>query len=61
MEVEYSYLIDDAKLNLAQKLNTKMEEYKINPTEELKKSIIILMQDRQKLFSFDKVVIEKYI
>lgn len=61
MEIEYSYLIDDAKLNLAEQINKKMEEYKVNPTEEIKKAIIILMQDRQKLFLFDKAVIEKYI
>lgn len=59
--IDYQVLLDDAKLNLSNKLNEKIEEYKNNPTAEKKREIAILINDRQQLFLFNKKVIEKYL
>lgn len=59
--IEYSYLIDDAKINLAKKIKDKMNQYQENPNSELKSEIINLMQDRQQLFLFNTDTIKKYL
>lgn len=60
-EIDYRDFIDIAKISLANKINEKMAEYKSNPSIELKKEIIKLMQDRKELYLFNLDVVKKYI
>ena len=60
-KIDYKYLVDDAKINLSTQLNDKMNEYKKNPTKELKKDILQLIQDRQNIFLFDVDTIIEYL
>lgn len=59
--INYISLIDIAKINLSNKFNYKLQEYKKNQTSELKEDIIKLVQDRKKIFLFDKDIINKYL
>lgn len=59
--LDYQILLDEAKINLSNKLNEKIEEYKKSPTAEKKGEIAILMNDRQQLFLFNKEIIKKYL
>lgn len=59
--MDYRYMIEIAKINLIEKLNEKMREYKEEPNIQTKKEILELMKDRRQLFLFDTVIIEKYI
>jgi len=59
--IDYIDLIEIAKINLANKLNEKVEEYKKERTPELKREVAKLMQDREELYKLNKKVIEKYI
>lgn len=54
-------LMDIAKVNLANKINRVRCEYKINPTDRLKKELIELTNDRRELFLFNQEVIKKYL
>lgn len=60
-KMDYRYMIEIAKINLIEKLNEKMREYKEEPNIQTKKEILELMKDRRQLFLFDTVIIEKYI
>lgn len=59
--IDYIDLIEIAKINLANKLNEKVEEYKKERTPELKREVAKLMQDREEIYKLNKKVIEKYI
>lgn len=59
--INYIDLIDDAKINLSHIINEKVAEYKKNQTQDLKKEIIDLINDRKKIFMFNKSIIQKYI
>ncbi|MCI8655228.1 MAG: hypothetical protein HFJ48_05110 [Clostridia bacterium] len=58
---DYIVLMDIAKMNLSEIINSKMKEYKRTYKLTLKKEIIELLKDRKQLFLFDEKVIEKYI
>ena len=59
--IDYIDLIEIAKINLANKLNEKVEEYKKERTPELKREVAKLMQEREDIYKLNKKVIEKYI
>ena len=59
--IDYIDLIEIAKINLENKLNEKVEEYKKERTPELKREVAKLMQDREEIYKLNKKVIEKYI
>ncbi len=59
--IDYIDLIEIAKINLANKLNEKVEEYKKERTPELKREVAKLMQEREEIYKLNKKVIEKYI
>ena len=60
-DIDYRDLIDIAKLNLIQKINLKMKEYYERPNDEIKKEIINLLKEKQKLYLFDVEIIKKYL
>lgn len=60
-DIDYRDLIDIAKLNLMQKINLKMKEYYERPNDEIKKEIINLLKEKQKLYLFDVEIIKKYL
>lgn len=58
---DYIALLDVAKLNLAEKLNQKIREYKEEHTPINKSELAVLLHDRQQLFLFNIAVIDKYL
>jgi len=58
--MDYIDKIKIAKINLTNKLNKKIDEYKKEHTAERKREIAELMIDKRELYLFNKKVIEKY-
>lgn len=54
------FLINEAKLKLSKLINEKRNEYKKNQSIQTKKELIDLLNDRKKLFLFNKNIIKKY-
>lgn len=61
MEMNYVDKIEIAKINLTNKLNEKVDEYKKERTAERKREIAELMQDKREIYLSNKRIIEKYI
>ena len=58
---DYINLLDIAKTNLNNKINNAMYTYKKERTKEGKIELIKLLNDRKRLFLFDKETIKKYL
>ena len=58
-KIDYINLIDVSKMNLNNYINTAMQNYKENRRKEDKDRLIELINDRKKLFLFDKEIIKK--
>ena len=54
------FLINEAKLKLSKLINENKNEYKKNQSIQTKKELIDLLNDRKKLFLFNKNIIKKY-
>lgn len=59
--IDYINLMDIAKNNLNEKINNAMYAYKKEKNSERKIELIKLLNDRKRLFFFDKEIIEKYL
>lgn len=59
--IDYINLMDIAKINLNEKINNAMNAYKKERNSERKIELIKLLNDRKRLFFFDKEIIEKYL
>ena len=59
--IDYINLMDVAKINLAKKINDVVDLYKKEKTIERKQELINLIEDRKRIFLFDKITIEKYL
>lgn len=59
--IDYITLMDIAKINLSDKINYRMKEYKKSNNLDLKREIIYLLNDRKEIFLFNKKIIEKYL
>ena len=60
-KIDYINLIDVSKMNLNNYINIAMQNYKENRRKEDKDRLIELINDRKKLFLFDKEIIKKYL
>ena len=60
-KIDYINLIDVSKMNLNNYINIAMQNYKENRRKEDKDRLIKLINDRKKLFIFDKKIIKKYL
>mgnify|MGYP001861112868 CR=1 FL=1 len=60
-KIDYINLIDVSKMNLNNYINIAMQNYKENRSKEDKDRLIELINDRKKLFLFDKAIIKKYL
>lgn len=60
-KIDYINLIDVSKMNLNSYINIAMQNYKENRRKEDKDRLIELINDRKKLFLFDKEIIKKYL
>ena len=60
-KIDYINLIDVSKMNLNNYINIAMQNYKENRSKEDKDRLIELINDRKKLFLFDKEIIKKYL
>lgn len=61
LNMDYTDLMDIAKINLSNIINNKMKEYRLHQTVELKNELINLLNERKELFMFNKKIIDKYI
>lgn len=63
MEENFDYinLIDIAIMNLNEYYNNTIELYKKEKNLDIKKTLIKLIYDRNKIFLFDKETIKKYL
>lgn len=60
-EIDYISLMDVSKINLNNCINKAMEIYKKEKNEESKLKLIKFIEDRQKIYLFDKETIKKYL
>ena len=60
-KIDYINLIDIAKINLNTSMNETMELYKKYKDSETKRKLINFINDRKKIFLFDKETIQKYL
>lgn len=60
-KIDYINLIDVSKMNLNNYINIAMQNYKENRRKEDKDRLIELINDRKKLFLFDKEIIKRYL
>ena len=60
-KIDYINLIDVSKMNLNNYINIAMQNYKENRRKEDKDRLIELINDRKKLFLFEKEIIKKYL
>ena len=60
-KIDYINLMDIAKKNLNECINATMELYKKQNNPEIKSKLINLINDRKKIFLFDKKTIKKYL
>lgn len=58
---DYINLMDISKMNLNKCIDEAIEMYKKEKSEENKLKLIKLIEDRKKIFLFDKETIKKYV
>ena len=66
MEVDVDKVINECGIevgidNIIQEISKKTKEYKLNKNQETLKELQQLLQDREKIYNFDKETIKKYL
>lgn len=66
MEIDIDKVINECGIeisidNIIQEISKKINEYKLNRDEKTSKELQQLLQDRDKIYNFDKETIKKYL